>query len=168
MTKLIFRQWIFAIIAVVGFINIGNAQDIRLGAHVGLPAGDASDISSVNIGADASFYFFEVTDWLNLGVSTGYTHFIGKTEDVGGFDIEYDDFGYIPIAVSGRGVFGEKFFYTADIGYAIGMNDADGGLYYQGKFGWTNAKIDAYLFYKGVSDEFDVSVLGLGVAFKVF
>lgn len=58
--------------------------------------------------------------------------------------------------------------YIADVGYAVGLDGVDGGLLYQAKLGYTNSMLDAFLFYRGISaDDFDISVVGLGVSFKV-
>ncbi len=141
-----------------------DAQEIRLGVHAGIPTGDIGDYSSLNVGADAAVYFLPVTETLNLGIATGYTHFVGKDKD----GLEVSDIGYIPVAASGRGTFNNGIIYIADIGYGIGMNDAEGGLYYKGKLGWSSGNFDAYFYYGGISaKETDVTSVGLGVAFKV-
>lgn len=147
-----------------------NAQDIRLGVHGGFPIGDAGDVSSFNLGVDASVYFFDINEKVSLGVSTGYTRFFGKDDNVGGIDVEYDDFAYIPISAAARGLFGanQNIFYTAILGYAVGLDDADGGFLYGAKLGWTNSTVDVYAFYRGIDDEITVNTLGVGVAFKVF
>jgi len=146
-----------------------NAQQLKIGAIGSLPAGDAGDISGFNATVDASLYFININEKLDLGLTTGYTRFFGKTESVGGIDIEYDDFSYIPISASGRAVFGKHLLYVADIGYAVGLDDADGGLLYQSKLGYTNSSFDAFLFYRGISaKETEVTVLGLGVSFNIF
>lgn len=165
----VLKRGILTVLTVLGLTFTSNAQSIRVGMHAGIPVGDAADVSSFNFGLDASMYFLGVNDWLNIGVATGYTHFFGKEETVDGVDVDYESFGYIPVAASARGTFGKGIFYTADIGYGIGTNDADGGLYYQGKLGWSDTHIDVFAFYRGVSaDEFDATSIGAGIAFKVF
>lgn len=39
-------------------LTSANAQTFKLGASVGLPAADASDISNLVIGIDAYYYFY--------------------------------------------------------------------------------------------------------------
>src|SRR5690606_20780274 len=99
-------KWITAAIVVLGFTISTQAQSIRVGMHAGFPTGDAADVSSFNFGLDASMYFLGVRDWLNLGIASGYTHFFGKEETVGGVEVDYESFGYIPVAASARGTFG--------------------------------------------------------------
>lgn len=144
------------------------SQQLRVGVLGGLPAGDASDFSSFNVGADASLYFLNIKGKVDIGVSAGYSRYFGKSETVNGIKFDYDDFAYLPVSASGRGLIGSSLVYVADVGYAIGLNDVDGGLFYQAKFGWTNTNIDAYLFYNGISaDKTNTNLLGLGVSFKV-
>ncbi|WP_417367084.1 hypothetical protein [Flavobacterium beibuense] len=164
-----FKKQLLLLLTFLGLTFTVNAQEIRVGAHGGFPTGDASDVSSFNAGVDASVYFFDINEKVSLGVSTGYTRFFGKDETIGGINVEYDDFAYIPITASARGLFGAKqnIFYTAKIGYAVGLDDADGGFHYQANIGWTNSTIDAFIFYGGISDEITVSSFGAGIAFKV-
>ncbi|MCI9844580.1 hypothetical protein [Flavobacterium pectinovorum] len=165
--KLHVLRWLALTVFVCSGLTV-NAQELRVGALAALPAGDASDVSSFNAAVDASLYFIKINENLSLGATTGYSRFFGKTETVDGLDIDYDDFSFIPIAASGRGLFGKHLVYVADIGYAAGLDDVGGGLFYQAKFGWTNTKIDAFLIYNGISaKESDITVLGLGVSFKI-
>ncbi|MFL9836787.1 hypothetical protein ABS768_04710 [Flavobacterium sp. ST-75] len=164
-----FKKQLLLLLTFLGLTFAVNAQDIRVGAHGAFPTGDASDVSSFNAGVDASVYFFDINEQVSLGVSTGYTRFFGKDETVGDIKFEYDDFTYIPITASARGLFGTKqnIFYTANLGYAVGLDDADGGFIYQANLGWTNSVIDVFAFYRGISDEITVNSFGAGVAFKV-
>lgn len=148
-----------------------KAQELRLGIHGGAAISDASNTASFNLGLDGAFYFWEINDALQIGAATGYTRFFGKNENVAGINVEHEDLGFIPVAASARGTFNSGLFYTADVGYAISLDEiVDGGLYYQGKFGWSsNDTIDLFLYYRGiVVDELDLNSVGLGVAFKVF
>ncbi|MES2485378.1 MAG: hypothetical protein V4581_05425 [Bacteroidota bacterium] len=146
----------------LAFTVIGFAQQdgFRLGAHGALPIGKASDVSSFNVGADAS-YLWQVHEIVAIGVATGYSTYLGKKD--------FDNYSFVPVAFSGRVKQGESLFYTADVGYAIALQDgADGGLYYQGKIGWTNSKLDIFIFYKGVSsDGNSLDCIGAGLAFKI-
>ena len=150
-----------------------NAQStgFEAGAYVGIPVGDAGDVSSFNFGITAAYYW-DVAPAFKLGVLTGYDHWIGKTykEEFMGTTLEFeiDDFGFIPVAASAKYDFGSSIFAGLDLGYAIyaGSGDGDGGFLYQPKFGYSGASFDAFAFYKGISNDGNISSVGAGFAYK--
>lgn len=126
-----------------------NAQEgFKLGGHIGIPVADASDVSSFTLGVDAS-YMWNITKGLDLGVASGYSHFFGKDN--------FDDFGFIPVAVSGKYKFsGAPIFVGLDLGYAISVKDGmDGGFYAQPKFGYQMSKGELYIGYQSISNRRD-------------
>lgn len=152
---------LFYFIFLSGFCLSMRAQHdgFRLSAHAGLPLSDAADFSSFNAGAEAA-YLFRVAQNVAIGVSTGYSAFSGKDD--------FDSYSFVPVAVSGRTGYGENLFYGADVGYAAALHKDNGGIYYQAKLGWTNSRIDAFAFYKGVSAQgVSISAVGLGFGFKI-
>lgn len=118
-------------IAAMAVFGLSSAQEgFKLGAHIGVPVADAGDASSFNLGLDAA-YMWNVAPSFDLGIASGYTHFIGKSNN----GYKFDDFGFIPIAASGKYRFsGSPVSLGLDLGYGISTNDdVDGGLYYQPK-----------------------------------
>ena len=124
------KLFLAAAIAVFGFTQA--QEGFKLGAHIGVPVADAGDVSSFNLGLDAA-YMWNVAPSFDLGIASGYTHFIGKSYDVPGGSIKGDDFGFIPIAAAGKYRFsGSPVSLGLDLGYGISTKDGiDGGLYYQ-------------------------------------
>ncbi len=102
-----------------------------------------------------------------------YQHYFGSEEDVTLFGqtvtVEYDDFGFLPIAAAGRYAVSEEFTLGADLGYAIGLSPDgnDGGFYYAPKVQYSiSDSLDIVLAYKGVSlDGGSFDALSLGVEF---
>lgn len=156
------KRVVLSAFLLMGLCNVAHAQQegFRVGAHGGFPLSDASDFSSFNVGVDAS-YLFKINDKIAGGLATGYSTFLGKDG--------FDDYSYIPVAASFRMPQGKKFFYTADVGYAVATTkDADGGLYVVPKIGWTNNKLDVLVFYKSVNaGDASVASIGLGVGYKL-
>ncbi|MFN2260942.1 MAG: hypothetical protein ABR595_02610 [Psychroflexus sp.] len=161
------KRIILTVAVLVFAFQFGTAQDeqITIGAHVGIPTGDASDVTTLNVGVDASYYFLkDISEGLDIGLSTGYTMFMGD-EDAG-FD---EDISYIPLAASARLGFSENFFASADLGYALSTDSdvADGGFYYQPKFGYTFGALELAAFYKSISEDLvTVSSFGVGVGYR--
>lgn len=148
------------VLAGLSFTAQAQQKGLRLGAHAGIPLSDASDVASFNLGVDAS-YLFDVTENIALGPATGYSTFFSKED--------FENYSYLPIAVSARGAFSWSIFYTADVGYAAALEqDAKGGLYYQAKLGWAFGKLDVFGFYKGIdADGSSLGAIGAGVAYKL-
>lgn len=150
-------------IAAMAVFGLSSAQEgFKLGAHIGVPVADAGDVSSFNLGLDAA-YMWNVAPSFDLGIASGYTHFIGKSNN--GYN--FDDFGFIPIAASGKYRFsGSPVSLGLDLGYGISTNDdIDGGLYYQPKVAYNFSQGELYLGYQGVSNDFSVGSVNLGYNF---
>ena len=150
-------------IAAMAVFGLSSAQEgFKLGAHIGVPVADAGDASSFNLGLDAA-YMWNVAPSFDLGIASGYTHFIGKSNN----GYKFDDFGFIPIAASGKYRFsGSPVSLGLDLGYGISTNDdIDGGLYYQPKVAYNFSQGELYLGYQGVSNDFSVGSVNLGYNF---
>lgn len=147
-----------AAITVAGFIG-ANAQDFQFGVGptIGLPIGDASDISSFVVGAELQGEL-KFSDMVSGVASAGYSHFIGK--DFEGFKINY---GAIPILVGARVYPSEQFFIGGQVGYGAFTGDATGGGFaYRPHIGYNASAFQLSLSYNGISDEgTTISWLGL-------
>lgn len=160
------------LLAAVAVFGLSNAQ-FKLGAHVGLPVGDAKDAGlDFNAGIDVA-YLWPVADGFKLGVTTGYSHYFGKKETYSfmGYTYEVDPSGgIVPLAATAQYAFpSSKFFLGADLGYAFftGEGSDGGAFYYQPKVGYSFTDTsDLYLSYKGASkDGATLSSINLGYAY---
>lgn len=153
-------------LAVFGF-NLSAQEGIKVGINLGLPVGDAGDVSSFSIGLDAA-YLWAVSDEFNAGIATGFTNAFGKSIDTGLGSIDIGDVQFLPVAASGRFNASEMFRVGADLGYALGINDGnDGGFYYRPLVGYAvSENIEVNLSYTGISaDGGTWSTINLGVSF---
>lgn len=157
------KKFIVVIAIAIFGLSFGQETGFKAGAHVGLPMGDASDWSSFNAGLDVGYTFLK-NDKFSFGAASGYTMYFGKTETIAGIEFDYDDAGFIPLALSGNLSLGENFFLGADLGYAIyvGSGSSDGGFYYQPKLGYKTELMEVYGAYKGISNDGSISSIGLG------
>ncbi|WP_407480869.1 hypothetical protein [Elizabethkingia meningoseptica] len=138
---------------------------LKIGANIGIPVGDASNVSSFTMGLDAA-YQWRVAPNFDLGLATGYQHFFLKSKYK---DWGASDFGYIPLAASAQYSIDPQFFIGADLGYgfATGKGSSGGGFYYQPKVGYQQPNWELYLAYKGISDNGSISSVNLGFNFKL-
>lgn len=168
------KLFLVGALALFGAVNAQSTGGFKLGAHLGLPMGDASDAGlNFNAGVDVA-YTWKVAPKFDLGITTGYSRYFGKEQTYtflgeGSYTVD-PSFGIIPIAATAQYSFDEKFFIGADLGYALFVGEGtDGGdFYYQPKVGYSlDPKNDLYLGYKGISgDGFTLSSINLGYAYK--
>jgi hypothetical protein len=168
------KKIILSILAVAAF-GTANAQDgggFKAGINVGLPMGDIKDAYSLAIGLDVA-YMWQVSDKFQAGVTTGYGHYMGKTETITilgeEFEFDYEDAGFIPIAGTAQYSFTDNIFGGVDLGYALGISPDgnDGGFLYQPKVGYQTEKFEVYAGYKGISvDGGTFSSVNLGFNYK--
>lgn len=167
MKKLIY----FAIATFFGLSTL-QAQTFKVGATVGIPAADASDISNFVLGVDAYYYFTDIDDFINIGATVGFRNFFTEDLEISnlpeGVDTSVDDAMFLPIAAAARlKVFG-LFGAGADIGYAIGLTDyLDGGFYFRPVVTFDIADtIELNASYESISDAGTWGNLNVGVLFE--
>ncbi|WP_034058286.1 hypothetical protein [Lacinutrix jangbogonensis] len=159
-----------AAIAVFGMSSV-FAQEFNVGLSAALPMGDAGDFTTFGVNLDAN-YLWDVSDDFKAGVTTGYHHYFGDevTTSVFGtsLTLEFDDFGFLPIAAAGRYNVSEVLTVGADLGYAVGLSPDgnEGGVYYAPKIQYSvSDKIDIVAAYKGISNDGSFDSVSLGVEF---
>lgn len=132
-------------IALFGAVNAQTAGNFKLGAHIGLPVGDSSDFSSFLAGVDVA-YMWPISADFNLGVTTGYSAWFGKSGT--------DTVSMIPIAAAAEYKFSPQFSLGVDLGYGLlfASGASDGGFYYQPKVAYHFGPGEVYLGYLGLSN----------------
>lgn len=166
------KMFLVGALALFGAVNAQEKGNFKVGAHLGLPTGELAKGYSFNLGFDAA-YLHPVAENFKLGVTTGYSHYFGKTikESYFGYTFSYEvkDFGIIPVAATAQYNVGKNVFLGADLGYGFltGVEGSTGGFYYQPKVGYSlENKHDLYLSYKGISNNGTIGSFNLGYAFN--
>src|SRR5690606_11471546 len=155
-----------AVIAVAGLISAHAQEGFKVGAHIGVPVGDATDYFGINFGAEAS-YLYPVMENLHVGGTVGIDIFSGKSEPHSIYKNENNTL--VPLMISGQYDFLDQFFAGIDLGYAFSLNDVyKGGFVFQPKGGWQNDMFQAFVFVKGISSEIDEDdiIVPAGTEFK--
>ena len=160
------RLILFICFALIGTTVMQAQNGLRVGANAGLPVGDMEEISDFAIGADLA-YMVGVADMLYVGPKIGYTRFFIEDIDTEFGDFEIDDPSFLPIAATGRVSLARGFFFGADLGYAVGLNDGnDGGFYYRPQVGYNFGVIGLVGSYTGISvDGGSFNSVNIGVEF---
>lgn len=138
-----------------------NAQSgFKLGAHVGLPTGDAGNAYTFTLGVDAS-YLWPVADNFSAGIASGYSAWLGKTI----YGIKIPTMSMIPVAATASYKIADNFNLGADLGYGFIFSDGnnDGGFYYQPKVAYTIGNGEISLGYQGLTKNGStISAVNLG------
>ncbi|SDG61188.1 outer membrane beta-barrel protein [Psychroflexus sediminis] len=142
-----------------------NAQEFNLGLSGALPVADTEELSTAGLLLDAN-YLWNVSERFDLGVTAGYHHYFSDDPN----NVDLDDFGFLPVAVSGRFNATENLAIGADFGFAAGVTDStDEGFYYAPKvqYGVTQA-IDIVLAYRGINQDYgSFDSVSLGIEFEL-
>ncbi|RIV30302.1 hypothetical protein D2V08_14425 [Flagellimonas lutimaris] len=172
MKKKTFVLVIIALIA-VSFSSMAQRVDrtnFKAGIHAGVPFGDISDYSNFEIGLDLG-YHWALSELVDVGLATGFMNaFINNdTVDFGPVVVEGDfpNIQYIPVAAAFRLYPTYDFKLGADVGYAVGVNDGNtGGLYLRPIIGANvSGNTEINISYVKVSDDYDFSMVALGILF---
>ncbi|HLV38896.1 hypothetical protein [Xanthomarina sp.] len=140
-----------------------NNSWLKAGLTAGIPVGDASDVSSFNLGLDLrGQYLFNPN--IAVGIASGYSHFFGKDN--------FDDFGVVPLAGFFRYYFTPNgLFFGGDVGYGFltNIDNNQGGLYVNPQIGYHNRDWNIYAFYQNTFAENDVDIqnVGVGVTYNI-
>ncbi len=155
------------VLALALFSFTANAQ-FSVGASVGLPSGDAGDITTFAYSVDAA-YMMPTDNAVSYGFAASYLTYLGDDITVLGTTFEIDNASFLPLAGAIRFEASEKFSLGADIGYAIGLapDGNDGGFYYKPMVAYAIGETTSLnLSFSNVSaDGGTFSNIGLGVMF---
>ncbi|MCE2611568.1 outer membrane beta-barrel protein [Flavobacteriaceae bacterium D16] len=150
----------------VAGLSLQAQEGASVGINLGIPTGDASDISGFSIGVDFT-YLWSVSDKFDAGAAVGFSNAFGKEIDTGLGSVEIDDIQFLPIAAAGRVHLSEEISAGVDLGYALGVNDGnDGGFYYRPMVGYSlSEKLGLNLSYTGISldGDFNWNTINLGL-----
>lgn len=122
---------LFAAVLLFG-ISVTQAQTFKIGPSVSYVVGDAGDAHSVALGADAYYYFTDVDAVVELGLTAGFRAYTGKKEiQFSDIEFEFPDQSFVPVGVAARVKLFGLLSGGADVGYAFGVSDLDGGFYFR-------------------------------------
>ena len=182
-------------ILAVGILGAGllSAQSadmknmIKVGANVGIAV--PQENASAALGLDVAYQNL-VTPGFGLGIATGYTHYFGRENTVGGLTVDNNDFGVVPVAALVR-IYPKQtgFYFGTDLGYGFITGDKqvasntvvaterpDGGLYIKPEIGYHNRDWNFAVQYQKVftgdkgeigDQKYNAGALGLGVSYNI-
>ncbi len=164
MTKFLFTA--FTILS----LSTLNAQQLKSNLSLGLPVGDVSEGYNLNVNLEF-VYLWEITNQVQLGVASGYSHFVGDSFEAQGLKLKVDDAGFLPLTATLRFNATAKTSLSMNFGYAFGLSPEgnSGGFTYAPKMYYNfNNALDLYISYKGIRvDDTAFSSICFGVEFNL-
>ncbi|UAY51093.1 hypothetical protein [Ferruginibacter albus] len=135
---------------------------LKAGLTVGLPVGDASNVSSFTAGIELRGQVMSTNHW-GFGLASGYDHFFPKSG--------FSSFGEIPLGVMIRYYPEAKgFFAGIDGGYTFLTNfgNTSGGAYIKPQIGYHDYNWNFYALYNHVFvDGSAVQNVGIGATYNL-
>lgn len=182
-------------ILALGLVSAGlvsaQSADMRNMLKVGVHGGAAvpAENASAMLGAEVAYQNL-VTPGFGLGIATGYSHYFGRENTVGGVTVDNNDFGVVPVAALVRVYPRQTGFYLGtDIGYGFITGDKrvsstagitterpDGGFYIKPEVGYHNKDWNFALQYQKVftgdkgeigDQKYSAGALGVGVSYNI-
>lgn len=145
-------------------------KNLEAGVHLGIPTGDVENFINIVYGADLTFYFSqEIAEIFDLGITAGYTEF--NLDNQGLFvDAVNNDTAFLKLGVAGKLNFQGNVFFNTDLGYAIGLDQVDGGAYFSPKIGYHFDSFLVNLYYTFVRTDTrfpDYASIGVGFSIRL-
>lgn len=144
---------------------------LGFGINAGLPVNDelaGADLYSFALGADVRLQY-DFTKRGSITLTTGYQHFFGEENSVGGVSYDVEDLGFIPVKAGFKYFVWEDRFYVlgeAGIGFAVTADETS--FLWSPGIGYANDTIDLSLRYEGAADfHTDQVALRLAYGFKL-
>ena len=192
------KKILVSALVLISLLNTSNVNAQTKGLYkntlkVGLSGGASvpQRNSVANLGADVAYQYL-VTKHVGIGVATGYNHFFGRNNAVGGTDLKNNDVGMIPIAAAIK--YYPKYkgiFVGADAGVGVLTGDEkvasnayvtrpDAGFYFKPQIGYHNRNWNVFAHYTKlftdknsdvmISNEkqkYSIGSLGVGFAYNI-
>ena len=113
------NKFLFTVFTVLSLSTI-KAQELKSNLSLGIPIGDVSKEYILNLNLEL-VYLWEVTNQVQLGVASGYSHFIGDSFEAQGLKLKVNDTGFLPLNATLRFNATGKTSLSMDVGYALGF-----------------------------------------------
>jgi hypothetical protein len=169
MKKLKKRLLILLICLPLLSLNAQNNNGLEASVHLGIPTEDISESVNLVYGLDFNYYFIHIAEVLDFGFTGGYINFNGdKILTSESVNVALPDASFLRVGGTGKIVLSQDIYFGLDLGYAIGLDDIDGGLYYQPKVGFYVSNFSLFAYYQKIrtDDRFqNYSSTGLGATY---
>ena len=166
---MIMNKILFTAFTIVSLLT-SNAQELKSNFSLGIPVGDVSEGYNVNVNFEF-VYLWDISNQVQLGVVSGYSHFVGDSFEAQGLSLKVDDAGFLPLNATFRFNATAKTALSLDFGYAFGLSldGNSGGFTYAPKMYYNLDKsFDLYVSYKDIRvDGNAFSSICFGVEFNL-
>lgn len=146
-----------------------NNRGLEASVHLGIPTEDVENSVNLVYGLDFNYYFINVAEVLDFGFTGGYINFNGdQVLSSDSVNVALPDASFLRIGGSGRLNLNPDFYFGLNLGYAIGLDDIDGGVYYQPNVGFNANAFSFFVYYQKIRTDNrfqNYSSVGLGATY---
>ena len=159
-------------ILVCGASYAQESNYFSFGLHGGMPVGDFGDSYTSNFGVDVGYLHLiskeSAKKKLYLGGSVTYTNYMGDELSEAGLVTEVEDAQFLALTFSKRLSPHKRILIGGDIGYAIGLNDIDGGFYGSPRIYYLFDSVKVYGGYRNIFTDGDaLGSVQFGVVYMI-
>ncbi|MCT4665073.1 MAG: hypothetical protein N4A45_07560 [Flavobacteriales bacterium] len=167
------KKVLFILTIFLSQISLAQHDVLQVGAYLGVPLGDAGEVSKLGIGAEAT-YILNPENALGFGVTSGISYFSGKTmitkHDGLTYSSKLDNASYLPFLASVRYQLVKNLVIGVDAGYTLGLGkNIRNGFQYQPRISYQLSDVfRVNSFYSRLAVKGGTwQILGVGVAFSI-
>jgi hypothetical protein len=143
-----------------------NPWRLGVGVEAGIPTGNASNISSFELGGTARLQY-DASDHFAWTLTSGYYNMFGK--DIPGTSTKYESLGIVPVKLGIKAFFAPEFYFGAEAGAGFEtVNEGSTKLILSPALGFANKTWDVgvrYENFSGQDNSYGLAALRIAYAF---
>ncbi len=159
------------LLASYGIAQSISGNRLEAGIHLGIPTEDVENPINIVYGVDLNYYPFQsIAEVIDIGFAAGYTNFNGDRNLV--TQLANAEASFLKLGLSGKINFQSDIFFALNAGYAPGLDDVPGGVYYEPKVGFGKGKFVFHVYYLRIDNGTNIpriryTSMGIGLGIRL-
>ena len=159
----------------LGFFISTQAQishnRLEAGIHLGIPTEDVENPINIVYGLDLNYYpFSPIAEVIDIGFTAGYTNFNGDRNF--STQLANAEAAFLKFGLSGKLNFQNDIFFALNTGYAPGLDDINGGVFFEPKVGFGTGNFVFHVYYLRIDNNVEFpriryTSMGVGIGYRL-